>query len=262
MKRSFNYTDRVKITQRAVKVRLFNDTDGVQAFDIDIDLSGYELLPKGTKIYVEAYYRSALMRFDVGAYDPNQVMYLLRGKRLDELQDPTVSFRIKLVDVRQQVGRLVGVIERVQAFNEDTKQIDRIGLLPVNFSLDLGHRVWEVEFSETGDDPMLCINKNLSIENATLREFVARDPAFITLVYPEAFRRILERLIKEGVDFTDEESWQVKWARFAASFGVGLPPDESDEDEATNWVEQTVDAFCDYTAIRARFEDYIGEEMP
>lgn len=259
MKRSFNYTERVKIAQGAVSVRLYSDSDGVQAFDTDIDLSDYKL-PIGTKIYAEAYYRNALMRFEVGTYDPEQAQYSLHGQRLDELQDPVVNFRIKLVDVSTKIGWLVGVLERVQAFNENTRQVERLGLLPVNFGSDLGNRVWEVEFSEDGADPMLCINKQLKVEDSLLRDFVARDPAFVSLVFPQALRRILEQLIKEGVEDGDEESWQAKWVRFAASFGVSAPPNEDEVEEVRLWIDSVVDAFCDHTKIKTRFEAYLGEK--
>ena len=260
MKRSFNYTERMRIPQRAVSARLYNESDGVQAFDADIDLSGFKNLPKGTKVYLEAYYRSAMMRFDVGTYDPIKPQYRLEHKRLNELQDPIVNFRIKLVDVSEQVGRLIGVIERVQAFNEDVKQIQRLGLLPVNFGAELGHRIWEIEFSDDGEDPILDINKNLNVDQATLHEFVARDPAFVTLVFPEALRRILEQLVRDGIDPADEDSWQVKWTRFATSLGANSPPDGDDMDETRAWIDQVVEAFCVHTNIKMRFEDYLGED--
>lgn len=260
MKRSFNYTERAKITQRSVSVRLYTASDSVQVFDADLDLSNQKSLPVGTKIYLEAYYRSALMRFDVGTYDPTQPHYTLHGQRLDELQDPIVNFRIKLVDVREQIGRLVGVVERVQVFNQNAKQFERIGLLPVNFGEDLGNCVWEVRFPDDGSDPMLCINKQVKAEDLMVRDFVARDPTFITLVFPEALRRILEQLVKEGVDPTDDESWQFKWARFATSFGAGSPPDGNDEIETSEWIGQVVEAFCLHTKIKTRFEDYLGEK--
>lgn len=262
MKRSFNYTDRAKITQRAVHVRLYSDFEGVQVFDADIDLSSYNHLPAGTRIYLEAYYRSAMMRFDVGTFDPDNPKYALRGKRLDDLQHPIVNFRIKLVDVREQIGRLVGLIERVQTFNENSRPVERLGLLPVNFGEDLGHRIWEMQIPDDGDDPMLCINKSVNVDNAILREFVARHPAFVALVFPEALRQILAKLVKDGFDPTDEESWQAKWLRFAVSFGVGLPPDDAEdaEQEAQEWITQVIEAFCLHTNLRTRFEDYLGAE--
>jgi hypothetical protein len=258
MKRTFNYTERVKINQRSVTVRLYTDTAGIQVFDADIDLSQHKSLPAGTQIYLEAYYRSALMRFDVGVYDPAQSRYELRGIPLDELQDPIVYFRVKLVDKSARVGRLVGGVERVQAFNEDAKQVQRIGLLPVNFGVDLGHRIWEVQFPDDGTDPMLCVNSNLNADDGLLRNFVAQESAFVSLVFPEALRRILERLLEEGYDSSDEESWQYKWVRFAFSLGVGLPSD-SDDDLKRQWIDEAVDAFCVQAKIKTLFEDLLGE---
>ncbi len=259
MKRSFNYTDRAKLLQRSVSTRLYNAEDGTQMFDADIDLSDQNGLPIGTKIYLEAYYRNALMRFEVGSFDPSTPLYTLRGVRLDELQDPIVNFRIKLVDTSKQIGRLLGTIERIQVFNETNKQIERIGLLPVNFAADLGERIWDVEFSDDGSDPMLCINQKINVDADIIREFVARNPAFIALVFPEALRRILEQLVKEGVDASDKDSWQVKWERFVVSFGIGATPDGQDQYETNTWVTQAVEAFCHHTQIKTRFEEFLGE---
>ncbi|NDJ61101.1 MAG: hypothetical protein GYB67_08245 [Chloroflexi bacterium] len=257
MKRTFNYTQRAKITQRSVRVRLYAAQDGAQIFDADLDFSGHKTLPAGTQIYLEAYYRSAMMRFTVGTYDPERPTYALRGQRLDDLQDPIVNFRVKLVDVSERIGRLVGVIERVQVFNEDNKQIERIGLLPVNFGGVLGHQVWKVEV-DPDDGPLLHINEALNVDDGALRQFVANDPAFVTLVFPEALRRILEALLADDYDLTDEDSWQYKWARFAASLGAGRPPDGDDQAQAL-WIDTVVDAFCNQSKVKGLFEALIGE---
>lgn len=259
MKRTFNYTERVKITQRAVSVRLYTDAAGVQVFDADLDLSQLRSLPVGTHIYLEAYYRSALMRFSVGVFDAETPHYSLRSIRLDELQDPIVYFRFKLVDTSLRIGRLVGVIERVQVLNQDAKQVQRIGLLPVNFGADLGHRVWEVQFPDDGTDPMLCINNKLNVDDGLLRNFVAQESSFVSLVFPEALRRILEQLLDEGYDTSDEESWQYKWVRFALSLGVGMPP-ENDDGAKRQWVDEAIEAFCIHAKIKSRFEDLLGEK--
>lgn len=258
MKRTFNYTERVRINQGSVNMQLFTGPDGIQMFDADIDLSSYHSLPSGTRIYIEAYYRSSLMRFEVGLYNPETPRYELRSVRLDDLQDPIVYFRIKLVDTSERIGRLVGGLERVQAFNRDSQQVQRIGLLPVNFGVDLGNRIWEVQFPDDGTDPMLCVNSHLNADDGLLRNFVAQESAFVSLVFPEALRRIMEKLLEEGYDSSDEESWQYKWARFAMSFGVGPPP-SNDEDSKSIWVDDVVEAFCIQASIKTRFESMLGD---
>lgn len=258
MKRTFNYTERVRINQRSVEVQVYSRPDGVQLFDAHIDLSQHHSLPAGIRIYLEAYYRSSLMRFDLGEYSPERPHFELRAIPLDDLQDPIVYFRIKLVDTSERVGRLVGGIEKVQAFNRDSRQVQRIGLLPVNFGVDLGNRIWEVQFPDDGTDPMLCINSSLNTDDGLLRNFVAQESAFVSLVFPEALRRILEKLVDEGYDSSDEESWQYKWARFAMSFGRGTPPTVLD-DLGGVWINDVVESFCIQAKIKTRFEDMLGE---
>jgi hypothetical protein len=206
MKRTFNYTERVKIAQKSIKVQVYTLPEGGQGFDADIDLSDYPTLPAGTMIFLEAYYRTAMMRFQIGEHTPERPRYELRAKRLETLQSPVVYFRIKLVDASQRVGRLVGGLERVQAFNRDSQQVQRIGLLPVNFEADLGNRIWAVQFSDDGTDPMLCINGALNVDDSLLRNIVAKETAFLALVFPEAVRQILSKLL-EDYDDSDEESW-------------------------------------------------------
>lgn len=260
MKRSFNYTDRIKIHQSAVSVRLYYEPEGIQSFDAVIDLSGQKQIPRGAEIYLEAYYRTSLKRFIVGTFEPSNPHYVLRAERLDDLQDPIVNFRVKIVDTSHHIGRILAVIERVQTYNEQSRRIERLGLLKVNFGADLGHKVWDVEISNDGDDPMLCINRSLNVDDIALREFVARNPAFVSLVFPEVLRRILNRLIDDDVDFEDEDSWSTKWVRFANSLGVKSLPTSSDKDEAEWWVEEVVDAFCKQTSIKQRFEDLLGND--
>lgn len=255
MIRRYNYTQRSKIPKSAVSVRIYPTKEGIQAFDAQIDLTENHF-PEGSMIFIEAYYRNAMMRFEVGVFTPNQLIYWASGT-LTDLQDPQVNFRVKIVD-KKHIGRLIGLADRVQLFNEMPQQVERIGLLPVRFK-NLGEQIWQLEIPDDGNDPELCINDGLQLDNIPLSELVRGDPLFLTLVFPQVVHDLLEHLISEG-DYHDDdpESWQNKWMRFAAqSLGVGRPPETDDEQDKAQWVDDAVKAFCKNNNIKGRFEQYI-----
>ncbi len=256
MIRRYNYTQRSKIPKSAISVRVYPNKEGMQTFDAQIDLTE-QAFPEGSEIFLEAYYRNAMMRFKVGTFNTNQPIYWASGT-LSDLQDPQVNFRIKVVDKQQHIGRLIGIADRVQLFNEMPQQVERIGLLPVRFK-NLGEQVWLLEIPDDGTDPELCINDSLQLEDIPLSELVRGDPLFLTIVFPQVVRSLLEHLVSED-DYHDDdpESWQNKWVRFAAqSLSVGRPPESDDEQEQALWIDDAVRAFCKNNNIKGRFEQYV-----
>jgi hypothetical protein len=231
----------------------------VQQFSTTMNFAEYDL-PAGTIIYLEAYYRNALMRFRVGVLSPEHSEYQHSGA-LSELQDPQVNFRVKIVDESQDIGRIVAVVDRIQVFNQDSKQVTRVGLLPVKFE-DLGEQIWLLELSDDNSDPVLCVNKALDTGNVPINEIV-RYPMFTTLVYPQVVRDLLRHLFfdKQG-DYGEEDpdGWGYKWVRFAESLpGAGRHPESGEDEETREWIEQVVQGFCLQNRVKNAFEKYIGE---
>lgn len=162
MKRTLNYTGRRKLVKDCASVRVYGTLEEGRTFDVELTLfeDAVGEFAAGTQIYVEAYYRAVMMRYPIGAYTPGQTTYILRGARLDDIDNPTVNFRIKLVDVSDRIGRIVGVVDRISAHSDTDQRITQIGLLPVTFD-DVTKGVWHLTVEsgdEGGEMPTLHIN--------------------------------------------------------------------------------------------------------
>ncbi|MBW4436542.1 MAG: hypothetical protein KME04_05375 [Pleurocapsa minor GSE-CHR-MK-17-07R] len=221
--------------------------------------SRIDYLPKGTAIFIEAYYRSSMMRFELGRLDGQLDQFSLRGERLTEIQSPRVTFRVKVV-VRsgRHFGRIVGAIDRLQVLNRDSQDVDRIGLLPVRFE-PLENLIWKVDFPDDGTDPMLCVNSELSVEFTSPSVLVRSNVTFQSLVFPEVVRRILEHILFEDNDEEDEDSWQVKWLQFARSYETEKLLPEADEFDKHRWIEDVLNAFSQSNRLKDNFEAALRE---
>ncbi|CAG1008924.1 hypothetical protein ANRL4_03956 [Anaerolineae bacterium] len=259
MIRRYNYTNRVKLPRKVAHIKTFTDESGAQAFEAEVNFAGYSL-PSGAHVYLEAYYGSAMMRFSVGVIGSSSIFHC-RGL-LTELQDPQVNFRVKVVDEQQSIGRIVALADRIQTLNQDTKQVMRIGLLPVKVTA-LGDQVWKLEIPSDGTDPVLCVNELLDTGDIPVTELVRNNPIFLTLVFPHVVRRIFEYLLfdREG-DYQEEdpEHWGNRWMQYAVKQqGADLPPDRNEDDEKSEWIEQVVERFCKNNHVKNSFEKYVME---
>ncbi len=77
---------------------------------------------------------------------------------------------------------------------------------------------------------------------------MARSPHFISLVYPEIFRRILSKALLGEDGWTEEHEdggWQADWVGFAKNLGgLGpVPPAHLKGDRETS-IEEAVAGFC------------------
>lgn len=260
MIRRYNYTNRIRLPRKIVRIRTFTHETGVQAFEAEINFAGYPL-PMGAQVYLEAYYGNAMMRFHLGTI-VGGVSTFQFSALLSDLQDPQVNFRVKVVDEQQHIGRIVAVADKIQTLNQDTKQVMRIGLLPVKVTA-LGDQVWNLEIPPDGTDPVLCVNELLDTGDIPVTELVRNNPIFLTLVFPQVVRRIYEYLLfdMEG-DFRedDPEHWGNRWMQYAVrQQGVDLPPDHGEDDEKSEWIEMVVERFCKSNHVKNAFEKYVLE---
>jgi hypothetical protein len=67
VRRTFNYTGRHRITRDAVSIRVYQK-DGIRYFDADLQLTPGRL-PPSARVFVDAYYERASMRFDFGTLE-------------------------------------------------------------------------------------------------------------------------------------------------------------------------------------------------
>lgn len=249
--RRFNWTDRHRIPQERIVVRL-RDEEGIAAFDAQIDLAGLNLDP-AAGVCVEAYRETNWMRFDfgtVGFIRPSPL------RRLEELTPAdAVLFRVKVLGVGEARGRILAEAERIRPIRAEEQDSGRVPLL-IPRGEDLGNRLWKLQLDESGPGPQLLVNSRAG----DWRE-IARSPSFMWCVLPEVLRQVLATAI-ELYDSDDEasESWPARWVRYVGTVrGVGPMPAAGDpEGDQELWLDETVEAFCRQHQFFDRFLPLLG----
>lgn len=246
-KRRINHTNRKRIGQEAVDIRLLETDPGTPpraSAELKLDGMGF---PDGAVVAIEAYRSSSLMRFDcgtVGALKVPDVMVL------DEIDaGGNIQFRVKVVDPETMIGQLLGAAPRIRPRSKDDNEDGRRPLLTLRLD-DLGPETWRV----AGDDdeaPALVLNMKVP----GLETRILHDPMVRGLVMPAAFRVVLERLVASSApDDDDEDDWKHEWVRFCEEgLEVEGGPWEGDKEEKARWIDEAVAAF----AARAGFIEKI-----
>lgn len=251
MIRRFNYTDRKRIPTDRVSVQLRPGSGDAPSFEARLDLSGLDL-PPSSRVYVEAYYKSSLQRFDFGSV----ANVVAPGSTvLDQVdRGSVIYFRVKVVDNDGKHGRLVAEVDGVGA-NDSQGGADRFCILPVNF-VDLGEQLWRMSFKPP--QPVLEVNSFSGAE-----AFVRASPLFSGLVYPEVVRQVLGNILLdlEVDDLDGLDGWQLSWLRFGRSFHPEEIPAAGDDGEArAAWIEEVVRCFCERLKMRTRFAEALNPE--
>ena len=247
MIRRFNYTDRIRIERKDVRITL-REENGKFSFDADLSaLAEYELPPESL-VFVEAYRQTNWMRFDfgqVGAITP------AKKRDLSQFESPDgLLFRVK-VTPNGDVHTLLAEADRIPLARPELSEGDRKPLLPVK-PQKLGDEIYRLDFSD--DRPLLLINSE-----AGNYADIGHSPAFMSLVYPGVFREILNRvlLIEKHDDDANLEDWKSQWIKFASLHpGLGELPGPDDMDGRTDWIDKAVSAFAKQIQARAKFEEF------
>jgi hypothetical protein len=251
MIRKFNYTGRKKIKRSWVRIDLLRDREGRRFFNITLQLSELNL-PNDAFVYVEAYHRSGYQRFHFGKL--GRVM-IPPDRRLKAFSDNIIPlFRVKVVDRSLSHGRILACGEKIRPESIDEVPAGSQSLLYVEYE-DLGSMVWKLDLD--GDWPVLKLNH--SVEEISL--IASSDNRFLPLVYPEAFRQILSRIVLED-EHTDpdcDDDWPSLWLKLACSLpGMG-PPSTSDKTEQRAWIDSAVDNFSAKSNLLSMFKLSIKE---
>lgn len=257
--RRMNYTKRIDLKREHVKVSLGpKNGDGVRYFDLHLNLP--EQIPADAVISVEAYRASfARMRFDfgtVGETKPLSQEDRLLSEFADDLPHPL--FRIKVTGVGDFHGRLLADARQVRPLDSDDLE-NREGILNIHHK-KLDGPIWEIDFGNTGYEPTLWIDEEVDKDRQ-----LANDPKFITLVYPEVIRRVLDYLLIEdqGASFEDDSVWGHSWFKLAAGLSQmrGDPcPINGDEDAKRAWIDNAMRSFAISNNIHGQLEDQIRRE--
>jgi hypothetical protein len=244
MIKRLNFTGRKRIPRERVQIEVF---DGLpRTFSAAISLHDINL-PDDAAVYLEATCAGStvLQRFDfgrVGKIAPKS------SPRLTEVQGENVFFTLKVVDISEVFGRILGVAENIRPERAGTQTVaGRRGILPIE-ETDLDQEIWKLEFRE--HDVFLLVNKRIP----GLVDRVSADPMFYALIYPEVVRQVLTRAIAENVEPDDaDERWPLLWLRF----GRGLHPEfqappgvDDSREEVLEWVDEVVAGFCEQHGLR------------
>lgn len=255
MRRTLNFTGRKRIPKKLADLFVTSGDNGTIEFKAELDISDQDL-PLDAKVYLEAYYRSSVMRFDLGTI--SEIKSPFTGK-LDDIQSETVFFRVKVVDESKTLGKILAIADSISPGSD----LQKVSLLPVSYP-DLGDRIWRLNLE--GPDPVLEVNRNYRT-TVPIGELVRKDPAFLTMVLPAILREILNHILfMDEITETDGNTWQNQWLVFASSFpGVnsltGLPPEpRKNIDEYKAWIEDVVDSFSRYHQVKRQFETWVGEK--
>lgn len=251
MIRRFNYTGRRKIPRSRIRIRVHDEGEGPRAFDAELNLDGMEL-PAEAAIYVEAYHRSVHRRFDFGTVgDPAPPV----ERRLEGIPVRSPLFRVKVVLREQGIGRILAAADKVRPEDSEREEEGRFSLLPVEYT-DLGERIWLLDLES--DWPRLHLNSRVE----GIREAARSGPEFLTLVYPEVFCSILTRILRDGEadPNSDDEDWRTLWLRFACrELGRPRPPRDNEDEDAEQWIEEAVNAFCARLHVAPTFQKWIAD---
>ncbi len=232
MQRTINHTGRRKIETKELQINLL-DKNGVLEFDVNFSLNR-EKLPDNASIYIEAYQRNTLQRFNFGTVGEIRKP---ENRELDQLDLTSPAlFRIRIVDETEHLGRLVASAERLKPEGQDDE--DQKSSLLVVRSRPLGQQTWKVEV-DTGGKPELCINSRIPDAIGQLKS----NPQFQSLIFPAAFRQVL-MYFTWNEDDEGEGGIAEQWLTFAEHIASDKPHG-SDPQQLMAWIDEVVERFSE-----------------
>jgi len=235
MLRTINYTGRSKITRDEVRITLTDEPGLEPSFDAEFEF--LQRFPDDSAIYVEAWYKETLQRFSFGTVG-NVTRPADRTLSAVDLTGTTL-FRVRVVDESGQIGRLLGAAEALRPEGSDDD--DNSESLMTLKTKSLGSLPWKVEARNDGSKPILYLNNQ--IPDALNR--AKSDPGFYSLILPGALQQVLYQFLLNEPDEEDIEAnvQRSRWIEMAAKL-ESEPPETTDFDELSSWVERVVEAFC------------------
>jgi len=251
MKRKLNYTDRKKIKRENVSISFIREKDVIVAFSVNkLDVNDLKLI-QDAQVYVEAYYRTELKRFNIGTVGKLQIPSYCNIKDMSSPEN--LRFRIIVVDPLD--SKILAHASRI-APEEYSKEKS---ILPVEFS-DLGNEIWTIKYEGDEDAPILILNSRIP----NIQRMAKQDNQFFIHVYPQVIRDVLTYMVfVDGIESTIEPSveWHSDWLKFVKMFNTHTPEilnkddNNFNKEEVLNWINDTVKKFCDFYSNK--FQDYI-----
>lgn len=255
MNKRINHTGRKKIYREDVHIILTKKDNDMAAFTADLKFSKYKL-PDEARVFVEAYRQTNWMRFDFGTVGDISARDDLTLTQFNSIEGILFRVKVTLLSAPPQ-GKLLAEGDKIPLRLPEERDEKRRPLLPV-LSIELGDELFKVDFS--GDEPIMLVNSL-----AGNKDDLAHSPLFMSLVYPQAFREILTRVLRveevyEHEEDEDSDNWCMKWLRFATLLpGVSDNPGKDDVDRFDDWIDEAVAAFARKQKMLACFQEYWKE---
>lgn len=253
MKRRFNYTGRKKIERKRISITLVRQNRVIVSFNLKkLNLDDLNL-PDDAKVYVEAYYRTELKRFDFGTV--GNIVHPPSTDLTGLAYPENLKFRILIVDPSDRK-----ILAHADGILPEESPLER-AILPVEFK-DLGNEIWRIEYEGDEGAPILCINRKIP----NVQNIAKQDPQFVIYVYPAVIREILTHMVfvDEVTSTTDPAiDWHAHWLKFCNKLGVTPPEvlnhndDNFDAEDALRWIDDVVTAFSNKYADK--FQKYIQQ---
>jgi len=252
MKRKFNYTGRKKIKRKRISIALIRQNGTISFVLKKLNLDDLDL-PSDARIYIEAYYRTELKRFDFGTVD--NIIHPPSTSLMGLAYPENLKFRILIVDPSDR--KILAHADRIVP---EESPLER-AILPVEFK-DLGNEIWRIEYEGDEGVPILCINRKIP----NIQNIAKRDPQFLIYVYPAVIREILTHMVfvDEVISTTDPAiDWHAHWIEFCKSLGASPPEvlnhkdDNFDAGDALRWIDDVVTAFSNKYADK--FQKYVQQ---
>lgn len=251
MIRKFNYTGRKKIKRSNVRIDLLRDSDNKRYFNVSLHLEDIALSPNAN-VYVEAYHRTAYQRFEFGTVGERIIP---ANRKLSNFSDAAIPlFRVKVVDRTGTHGRILAAVDKIRPESVDDLPAGSRSLLFVEYD-DLGSTVWQLDLE--GDWPVLKLNRNVD----EIGIIASSDSRFLPLVYPEAFRQILTRILIEDqhTDPDCDDDWPSLWLKLACSLSDIAPPPQAGKARQQSWIDRAVESFSGTNKMLEMFKKSIRE---
>jgi hypothetical protein len=251
MKRTFNYTGRERIKREKISITINRENGTITSFILDrLDLNDLNL-PQDAAVYVEAYHRTELKRFDCGTVGNMRIPFRgdLRGLAY------TQNLRFRILVVNPADGKILAHADGISP----EASAERKSILPVECK-DLGNEVWRIDYGEYEGAPTLFLNSRIP----NIGNIPKTDPQFFIYVYPAVVREILTHMVfVDGIESVSDPpiDWHRDWLAFTRSLGVDTPDSLNHEDEnfdeeaATEWINDVVEAFCNKNY--EKFQEYV-----
>lgn len=247
-----NHTGRKKIKHNEVHIRIDDPLITPSSFTAEFNLDKNDL-PGNAEIYIEAYHRNTLQRYEFGTVANPKSPESTVLDQVD-LSGPTL-FRVKIVDHSEHACRLLALADRlIPSDGNDEEQ--KASLMIFKSTPELGQLTWKMSFNES-NKPVLCINSNIPQG----KDQLLYNPYFQSLIIPAAFREVLMYIVwdMDQNEEADEDSWQKQWQEFANDIALEEMPNEPDQ--LYGWIDDVVSSFseghkfCEHLIKRMEVQD-------